>query len=519
VKIDPRPLNALVTREERASKSFIGWRAVQIFCILAALAPFLLPPVPVGTDLIKHLLAARVLANYSDPALHYSEHFSIQWRPTATVLGDLTLAGLIRLFDPIVAVKAYFVVFAAGLWLAGRFYFQRLGRPVHAVVLVLALLHSFFVFSGFLPFIGTIALYPLLLGVLVGYKPGFTKSVTLALVLLALFGFHVVGAAVGSFSVFLFSVDIRRKSFCWPEVLAIGPVAALLVYFKATKPPGTNTLYFHGPLGQIKAYIGYNVWTLSRTAGWVALLLLAGLAGLALWDALGARLAHPRLLALAAVLAAIGLVMPYQIGDVFIVGSRTLPFALIAAAGALEWNAARLRWAAAVICAFLALSSFLNTGKALAVQNSYRVFLSGLQAVKPGSRVLPIIEDISQGGNEYIEPFAGVEDLYPIYRGGSDPYVFAEPYVKTGGNLLRLKYRPTYTYKYSQIKPDYRGATHDYDYILCWGELPTIKPVIEKEAPLVFQNGPLSIYGGSRAARTGDGTAGTAGAPQGSPTP
>jgi hypothetical protein len=443
-------------------------------------------------------MAARVLADYSDPILRYSEHFAIHWRPTGTILGDLTLAGLVKIFDPLVAVKAYFVLFAAGLWLTGRFYFSQLGRPAHSAILLFPLLHSFFVFSGFLPFIGTIALYPLLLAVLLGYDAKYPKSAGLALILLALFGFHVVGAAVGCFSVMFLSIDLKRKAIAWMDVASIVPAAALLLYFKLTKPPGTNALYFHGPLGQIKAYIGYNTWTLSRTAGWLALLLLAGLTGLALQDVVARRVARPGLLALATVLVGIGLVMPYQIGDVFIVGSRTLPFAFIAAAGALDWSPVRLRSAAAAICLFLAVSSLLNTRRVLAVQETYRVFLSGLQAVRPGSRVLPIIEDIYQGGNEYIEPFAGVEDLYPIYRGGSDPYVFAEPYVKTGGNLLHLKYRPTYAYKYTTLPPEYAGVAQDYDYILCWGALPAVKAAIAKEEPLVFQNGPLSIYGRTR---------------------
>jgi len=476
----------------------LGWRVAQVFGLVIALMPFVLPAVPVGTDLLKHLMAARVLADYSDPFLRYREHFEIHWRPTATILGDLTLAGLVKIFDPLVAAKTYFVIFAASLWLTGRLYFTRLGLPAHAAIVLFPLLHSFFVFSGFLPFIGTIALYPLLLAVLLGYRASYAKSAALAVILLALFGFHVVGAAVGCFSVVFLSIDIESTTLGWKDALSVVPVAGLLVYFKLTKPPGTNTLCFHGPLGQVKAYIGYNTWTLSRTAGWLALLLLVGLVGVALCDVVRGCVARPRLLVLAAILVGIGLVMPYQIGDVFIVGSRTLPFAFIAAVGGLEWNELRLRGAAVAICAFLAISSFLNTQKILAVQDSYRVFLSGLQAVKPGSRVLPIIENIFEGGNAYIEPFAGVEDLYPMYRGGSDPYIFAEPYVKTGGNLLRLKYKPTYAYKYTTLPPEYRGVAQDYDYILCWGALPKVKPQIEKEAPLVFQNGPLAIYGGTR---------------------
>jgi hypothetical protein len=148
---------------------------------------------------------------------------------------------------------------------------------------------------------------------------------------------------------------------------------------------------------------------------------------------------------------------------------------------------------------FLAISSALNTSKVLAVQRSYSLFLSGMPTVKPGSKLLPIIEDLTLGGNKYIQPFNSVEDLYNIYRGGANPYVFAEPLVGNGANLLRSKYAPGLISKFAPNaqRVDYRGVSKDYDYVICWGRLATIKPAIAREAPLVFEEGLLSIYGRS----------------------
>ncbi len=482
----------------RRSPINLTWLIGQAICVAVALVPFLLPAIPVGTDIIKHLMVARVLADYRDPVLAYSQHFWVHWRPTPTSLGDLTLAGLVQVFEPIIAAKAYFVVYAAGLCVSGRFFLQRLGRPPHAALLLLPLVHSFFVFSGFLPFIGAIALYPLLLGILVGYRPSALKSLALACVLTAMFGFHLVGAAIGCFTVLMFAVDVERRNVRWLDALSVAPAGALIVYFQLTKPAEAGGALFHGPLGQIKAYLAYNIWTLSDGASMAALALLAALGAVAFADVVRKRVANARLLLLAVALVAIGLVMPYQMGSAFIIGSRTLPFAVIAAVGALQWNGLRLRAAAVVLSLFLVVSSTLNTERALAMQSDYRTFLSGMSSVREGSRVLPIVPNIGQGGSNYVYPFNGVEDLYQIYRGGSNPYVFADPFVPTGGNLLELKYHPTRATKHRHVPADYHGAFSVYDYVLCWECTADVMAVLSGEAPLVFRNGKLSIYGGSR---------------------
>jgi len=121
-----------------------------------------------------------------------------------------------------------------------------------------------------------------------------------------------------------------------------------------------------------------------------------------------------------------------------------------------------------------------------------------MPSVKLGSKILPIIEDVRFGGNEYMYPFNGVEDLYNVYRGGANPYVFADPIVRTGGNLLHATFSRSYTSKFlGGGTPDYRGVSNDYDYIICWGCPPAVTAVIEREGLVVFKNGLLSVYQGS----------------------
>ncbi len=74
--------------------------------------------------------------------------------------------------------------------------------------------------------------------------------------------------------------------------------------------------------------------------------------------------------------------------------------------------------------------------------------------MKFGSRILPVISNLTQGGNEFIQPFNGIEDAYNVYRGGSNAYALAFPVVSTAASLRTL-HKPTFTSKFSNVIPDF----------------------------------------------------------------
>src|SRR5947209_18310398 len=87
--------------------------------LIAALLPFIAPAIPVGTDLAKHVLVAKVLADYNNPLLKYREHYDLEIEPRSTMLGELALAGLVKYFDPFVAAKIYLALTIVRLFLRG----------------------------------------------------------------------------------------------------------------------------------------------------------------------------------------------------------------------------------------------------------------------------------------------------------------------------------------------------------------------------------------------------------------
>lgn len=472
-----------------------------MLALLAALAPFVLPEFLVANDVYKHVMVARVMAEFHNAALNYSSYYTVSWLPAPTLLGEAILAALVKLCDPVVAAKLYYVALAVGLWLSCRYYLTRLGLPAYAAVILLPLLHDTYMFAAFMPFLGSMAVYPLLLGVLIRWAPGWARSLALAAILVLLYGFHIVGAVIGAFTIFVYSVDTVRRRVSWPMLLSGVPTALLLFYYHQKNPGASSAPFFYPPSRWLQVYLANNAFTLSRLGGGLFLVLTAILVSVAVWQAYRRQLAHPRLLLLALVLVVAGMAMPFQMGAAVAVGPRTFPFAAMAVVGALSWNGNRLRVAAGLACAFLICSSVLNTPKALAIQPSYREFLSGMSTIPMGSKLLVIVEDLSLGGNKYILPFDSVEDLYNIYRGGTNPYVLAEPFVGTGGTPLRATYELTYSSKWSSVIPGYQGVSKDYDYIVCWGGLAETRQRIAREAPLVFTNGRLSIYSGARSTK------------------
>lgn len=473
--------------------------AMTAVCLISAVLPFVAPSFPVGTDFPKHALVANILAHYHDPMYGYDQHFNMVLSPRATMLGELVLAALTCFVSAFVAVKLYLVFFVLTLWLSGQFLLKKVNESPVASLLLLPIAHSFLVFSGFLPFLGSIAIFPFLIGVLIADGSTPLRSLLVSVLLLTLYGFHLMGAFVGLVVVGVFALcsgngQLRPLRCIVLDLLATVPVVAFCGYFMLQKDTNITKTVFQTPLGQIKAYFGYNIWPLSLHAGWIL-----G-AGLLFFAIAGVRQVYRRnydirLCWSAVLLVLIGLFLPVASGAGFVIGSRTLPFAIITAIAMFRFTKRGLYMAVTITCAVLTSSATLNTTAALRVQPYYRTFLSGLDTVHYGSRLISVVEDLSLGGNRYIQPFAGMEDAYNIYRGGSNGYALAVPYVPTGGAALRLKYAPEYTYKYTTgVSPNYHGVGSVYDYVLVYGNLPQVTAVLQTELDLVYRNDPLSIY-------------------------
>jgi len=221
---------------------------------------------------------------------------------------------------------------------------------------------------------------------------------------------------------------------------------------------------------------------------------------------------------LAGLLIVIGSARPYQIGDWFLVGSRTLlPFALIAAVASLNLRPKGWHIVTAVSMAFLLVGSIVNTRTSLAVQPKYDEFLSGIDVPptarsccpsfrtwrsaainipcpSPASR-MRTTSTVAAATSRVRRALAGHKPSDPPL----DPSLDLKSLegVRTGAPLLQFIYPALYACKFSpggSRSADLRGAGRIYDYFIVYGRFPTITPAIEAQAKLVFSNVDLRIY-------------------------
>lgn len=477
-------------------------RIIVVLTLFVAAAPFLSVSIPPMTDLCQHVLVAHVLSHFHDGMLQYSKFFDLDLSPRPCLLFYFLLALLDLIVGPFAAAKFYLVGYVVALWSAEWYFLRKSGHDAPALVALAALplALSWFVYMGFLPFIGTFPLYALLLGWWLGTGTGPRRVFVGCLILLVLYGFHLVGAVVGAFSIGVISLlrwmtgRFTRKQMLL-DLSAILPLVLLFLAYAFRPGRPAVSFPYYGMIHQIKAMIGYNCFSLANAATWCSLGGFAALAvgALFVWYRKRERM---ELAVLVVLLCVIGLLMPVSLGGWWPAGPRVVPFAVLAVLGTLKLERVGVRVLVALVLLILSSESLLTVRQSRAIDREYAVFLSGIPAVPLGSKILPIVIDPLVGG--HISPFWSIFAAYTIERGGSNPYVFAAPYIRTGASPLRYRadqsygfsflYNPTVEAKY------YRGVSSNYDFVLMWGKSPTVASVLQLEMSDWFRNPPLQIF-------------------------
>ena len=472
--------------------------------ILLAVLPFVSVPIPPMTDFCQHVMVAHVLNHYRDIDLNYREFFDVSYSTAPTMLAYVWLSFLQRMSGPFTGGKIYLVFFVLALWISQWFYLKKLKIEDPSIIALasLPLAFSWYVYMGYMPFIMTLPLYLFLLGWWMSRPSSFLRSAVAGIILIVTYGFHVVGAAVGVFSILCPSVlpGVREKG-VWrrwlTDVLALCPLFVFLViYLKLGEGPNVIVTY-REPINTMKAFIGGTFGSLAEPVVWIGILGLGGFCITVLYIIFKRR-HNPSVLILSLSLCLIGLLMPYSLGSLWPAGPRLFPYAILSGIGLLNLQRYGRRIFIVVISVVMILMSFITIDKSHEVSKEYKQILSGVSKIEYGKRLLPIFIEPHKG-SRYTYPSLWVSVAYNIIRGGSQPYVFASPYVKTNATPLKFKSYDAYGYaflfKESVEAKEYRGVSDDYDYVLIWGEDPGIQSVIGAEMRLVYLNSPLKIYG------------------------
>lgn len=511
--------NANLSIAMRIAKS--GACPLGIACAISlTLIPFFLVSIPPLTDLPQHVLVGRMLTSLSDSTLGYDKYFSVHWRFTPNVIAHSLLSCLQLYTSPFMSAKIYLSIFVLSLFFGQAYFARSVGHdnPNLIALAALPLAFSWPVYMGFLPFIMTLPLFVILLGVWHSVENPWRRFIFLALLLILLFGFHIIGSSVGAFSLLVFSLltyyqshsntplahtrPSRRyaKKHVIFDFLSIIPVLSLTLWFLAKEESSSLSTSFYPPFQAMKASIYYMVASLSKPMLLLGTFGLLSMALPILVFTLRKRASHScslPLLLLSTALGVISVVVPIKLGILWPAGPRVLPFAYLVAIPLLTLTSRGKKIFLAGVSCYLILACIFTTRDCLELDKRYRNFLSGLHHINYQSKILPIVVDPLKG-SAHTDPFWAIASAYTVYRGGSHPYVFAYPYWKTGSALLR--YRPEHEYPFAFLYGDstnssYQGVASYYDAVIVWGENQALQSQLTVELPLLFSKPPLYIYG------------------------
>lgn len=480
----------------RVSASVVG--------LLCALLPFWMSVVPPMTDVSQHILVARIVREFSNTPFAFSHYFSVDWTGAPTDLFYLLLSGIQRIVGPFTDARVYLSFFVIALWGSVLF----LARAFHkdqawiSALAALPIAFCWYVYMGLLPFLATLPLFALAVGVWVRPIAPHWKVLILWPLLVALFGFHVVGAAATAAVIGILALweararPTGRMRPVWTAAIALLPVPFLLLrYLTGEHAPSVQVAHFD-LVKNTRDFLHYTAASLATPVQFLMLTWMAGLGVVAL-ASVRAKRTPTALLVAAATLSLIGVVAPSSLGALWPAGPRLLPFALLLGAADLAVSDGLVIWfAGTMVCLLLALGA-LTAAKARQLDAPFRDFLSGAEHVLPGSKILPVLVDPSAGSRD-ITPFWTLASSYLVLRGGASPYVFAQPYIKTGASPVHYRDRSDFPFAYllapRRTPADYRGVACCYDYVLLWGRDSRLEAVLGGELQLVHEQGDLRLY-------------------------
>jgi len=471
--------------------------------VLLSCLPFYVSLLPAMTDVPAHVLVARIIANYDDPVLRYSDYFQIQWAITPTALFYVLLVQLQKLVGPYWDARICLTIWVGGVWLS-TWYLARVQRhtdPWIAALVALPLSFSWYAYQGFLPFLMSLPLFTLTVAVWLNDWRSAIKIPSLWALFAFLFGFHIVGAAAAACAIVIAActdavLRQRSRNTLIAACLSVLPLLLMTGLYLGGQQAPSSTIRYGGIFSQIVDVVKFTCSTLDDVAGLLMLLWLA-LVGLALIYCRRSWTAAPTILAGGAVLLALSIAMPGSMGSLWPAGPRLLPFALLLMIAAVRWAEIGGRVVSVTCLALLTGLSVFTARHAIAIDQGYRDILGAADLIEPGKRVLPIVDQSI--GSRWTTPYLHAATLYTIRRGGTNPYILADPHVLTRATPLKYRrssdVRPfAFLYDATRGAADYRGVSTSYDYVLLWGPNSAIADVVGLEMSRVYQKGAATLF-------------------------
>jgi hypothetical protein len=475
--------------------------------------PFYVSVVPPMTDVSQHVLVARVINDFDDPVLRYSDYFAIDWAIAPTSLFYVLLASIQQIVGPFWDARIYLTIWVVSTWLSVWYLARVRGHqnPWVAAAAILPLSFCWYAYKGFLPFLMAMPLFALAVAVWFQPTRPTVKVPLLWALLLTLFGFHIVGAAAAAAVICVVAAInwLERRSDPEPLLLAALSVSPLLVivgaYVLGSNAPSTSPSTA-SIVSNLFDAVKFTCITLDNVAS-VAMLLWVVILGLLFASQFRYWKHEAPLLASMSCLMAIAALMPVSLGSLWPAGPRLFPFVLILVAVSIRWD--RLPQIPLAVACLLLLSvlSASSIRHLVILDREVRDFIGGAQHVAPGSSVLPILAS-SYDKSRSVDPFWALISAYTVRNGGANPYAFAEPHITTGASPLHFRRESDRAYAFLYDPPEsprsHAGVSAAYDYVLLWGDAGETADVLAAEMKLIYSSGKAMLFESSRASPSTD---------------
>lgn len=472
--------------------------------VLLCVIPFYISIVPPMTDVPQHVLISRIISEYDNPILRFSDYFTVEWVLAPTTLFYLIFTPLQKVVGPFWDARLYLTIWVISTWLAVWHLsnVRKQDNPWIAPLIALPITFCWYAYQGFLPYLMTIPLFVLTVAVWMGNMGIARKIFLMWCITLVLFGFHIVGAAVAAATI-IFMACIQVLSgkndwgvFKWAIISNVPLVLVTGVYLGGNSAP-KSLITYHSLPSQVFDTIKFTCTSLNSTAAALLLLWLCTLI-IILIAFRNYMSREQNILFSAAMLFFLSIAMPVSLGALWPAGPRIMPFAIVLLVVSLPWEKFQKKQIILSSVTLLACLSLFTSMHAHALDSGYRSVLAAAKHIEPGSNILPIVVD-KDLGSRWTTPYLHPAAILTTTKGGANPYVPASPYVLTGATPLKFK-NPTKNRKYAffhetDSKPeDYMGVGSSYNYVIMWGNSMPIEAIISGEMSILYEEGRMIIY-------------------------
>lgn len=199
---------------------------------------------PAIQDLPQHLAAVRVLANYGDPDLAFTQYFTIDLLRTQYLAYYLAAIVLTWPFGVLVANKLLITAAIVGTPYSLRALLRALGRDERLCLLAIPLTWNAHLILGFMNFAAAIPLAFLGLALAVRYRAAPTRgrAIGLGVVTLVCFYTHVVPFAFLGLGAALVAIEWGDFKTTFRRWLPLGPATVAMLVWTQLSPAGESTV-------------------------------------------------------------------------------------------------------------------------------------------------------------------------------------------------------------------------------------------------------------------------------------